>query len=89
MAKAGASLMVAAAGLAIGASGFVANAEQSDTTRLVMRALMCLPPIASAVVGFGLLASFRLDERRVAEVRAELDRRGDARGGGRPAQSSP
>jgi GPH family glycoside/pentoside/hexuronide:cation symporter len=73
--KAGGALMVAVAGAAIGWSGFVANAEQSESTRLVMRTLMCLPPIAGALAGMAILATFGLDERRVAEVRAELDRR--------------
>ena len=75
VAKIGGALMVAAAGTAIGWSGFVANAEQSDATRLAIRALMCLPPIASALAGIAILASFRLDESRVAEIRAELDSR--------------
>ena len=73
--KAGGAVMVAVAGAAIGWSGFVANSEQSDATRLVIRALMCLPPIASALAGMAILARFRLDEHRVADVRAALDRR--------------
>jgi Na+/melibiose symporter-like transporter len=67
--------MVAAAGAAIGWSGFIPNAEQSDATRLVMRALMCLPPVTSALLGIAILARFRLDDRRVAEIRAALDAR--------------
>jgi GPH family glycoside/pentoside/hexuronide:cation symporter len=75
MRKSAFGLSAMIAGLVLDAIGFQPNAEQSEATRIGMRALFSLAP--GACFGLGLLAllRFRLDEAEHASIRRRLEQR--------------
>ena len=66
-------------GLALEFSGFQPNAEQGETTRLALRILYSLVPLACYAVGASLFARFGLGELQHAEIRRALDERAESR----------
>ena len=62
-------------GLALQASGFVPNAEQTETTRLLIRGLLALFPAAAFAVGLALFLRFRLTEAEHRRLREEIEKR--------------
>ena len=56
-------------------SGFVPNAEQTESARFWMLALYSLFPLVCYVIGTALFTSFSLDEAEHRRIRAELDAR--------------
>jgi GPH family glycoside/pentoside/hexuronide:cation symporter len=68
------------AGLALGATGFVPNAEQSPQTLLALRALFGLFPALCFAVGSLLFLRFRFNQAEHEAVQAALAARGTAGG---------
>jgi Na+/melibiose symporter-like transporter len=56
-------------------SGFVPNAEQTETAKLAIRSLFSLFPLVSLSCGALLLSRLALNRETHAEVRAALDQR--------------
>ena len=56
-------------------NGFQPNVEQSEATRVGMRALFGLAPGACYALGFFALLRFRLDEAEHAAIRRGLEQR--------------
>jgi GPH family glycoside/pentoside/hexuronide:cation symporter len=75
MRKSAFGLSAMAAGLWLDAIGFQPNAEQSEATRVGMRALFGLAPGACFALGFLALLRFRLDEAEHAAIRRSLEQR--------------
>jgi sugar (glycoside-pentoside-hexuronide) transporter len=61
---------------ALGAVGYVPNAEQSEETRLVIRSLLALFPAATFALGIALFLRFRLTEPEHRRIRGEIEKRG-------------
>jgi len=75
MRKSAYGLSAMMSGLLLQVVGFEPNTEQSEATRLGMRALFGLLPAGCYVLGLMALVRFRLDEAEHAEIRRELDAR--------------
>jgi GPH family glycoside/pentoside/hexuronide:cation symporter len=76
IARKGASgLMGFLAGQTLQASGFVPNAEQGETTLLVIRSLLALVPAGAFALGIALFLRFRLTEQEHRRIRDEIERR--------------
>ena len=75
MRKSAFGLSAMIAGLVLDAIGFQPNAEQSEATRLGMRALFGLAPGVCFGLGFLALLRFRLDEAEHAAIRRGLEQR--------------
>jgi GPH family glycoside/pentoside/hexuronide:cation symporter len=69
-------------GYVLALSGFVPNAEQTETAKLALLSLYALFPLVCYGIGSWLFARFALDERAHAEIRLELDARARARRSG-------
>lgn len=76
--KTSAGIMAMLTGLALQQAGFVPNIEQTETTKLIMRALIALVPLGCFVVGAAIFSRFRLTEAEHARIRVELDARREA-----------
>lgn len=78
--KSAGSLTALAAGLALQFSGFEPNIEQTEETKLIMRALLALLPCVCYLIGALLFIRFSFNETDHAEVRQTLADRavGDA-----------
>jgi GPH family glycoside/pentoside/hexuronide:cation symporter len=78
--KSAGSLTALAAGLALQFSGFEPNIEQTEETKLIMRALLALLPCVCYLIGALLFIRFSFNEADHAEVRQTLADRavGDA-----------
>ena len=66
---------IATAGMALQASGYEANAEQSEAAKEMMFALFAGVPLALHVIAALLLTRLGLDAEEHARIRAELTRR--------------
>ena len=75
MRKSAFGLSAMTAGLWLDAIGFQPNAEQSEATRIGMRALFGLAPGTCFALGFFALLRFRLDEAEHAAIRRGLEQR--------------
>ena len=73
--KCSGSLCALVTGLALQASGFVPNIEQSAETRDAIKAVFGLLPAACYLIGGLLFLRFKFSEREHAATRAELARR--------------
>lgn len=73
--KCSGSLCALITGLALQASGFVPNIEQSAETRDAIKAVFGLLPAACYLIGGLLFLRFKFSEREHAATRAELARR--------------
>jgi Na+/melibiose symporter-like transporter len=62
-------------GIAIQLAGYVPNAPQNETVKLVIRFLFGGVPMLSFVTALVLLWRFKLSEKMHAAIRLELDRR--------------
>jgi GPH family glycoside/pentoside/hexuronide:cation symporter len=72
--KSSSGVMAMITGLALAWVGYEANApQQSEATRLAIRSLNGLVPLASFAIGAVILASFGLSEEAHASIRAQLD----------------
>ena len=56
-------------------SGYVPNAEQTETVKTAILALYALYPLVCFLLGAAIFSRFRLNEAEHAEVRAVLDAR--------------
>ena len=77
MVKLGQALAILAGGYLLNATGFDVALEggQSAQTHLLLRAFDVLAPLLASLAAIGLMVGYDLTERRMAEVRAELDGR--------------
>ena len=73
--KTSAGVMAMLTGFALSLSGFVPNEAQSEETKLAMRSLIALVPLACFIVGAAIFSRFRLTGEEHARIRAELDAR--------------
>ena len=62
-------------GFALELSGYTPNVEQSQTTKLALRAMMAVLPFTCALLAALTLMRFRLTEAEHTRIRLELDRR--------------
>ena len=62
-------------GLVLSFSGYVPNAEQTESVKFIILALYGLFPMACYVVGAAAFARFKLDEASYSAIRKELDAR--------------
>ena len=62
-------------------AGFEPNIEQSEETKLVMRALLALLPCVCFLIGALLFMRFRLNESDHAEIRETLAQRAEESNG--------
>jgi GPH family glycoside/pentoside/hexuronide:cation symporter len=75
------------AGWILGTTGFVPNVVQTPEVLHGLKAMMSIIPVAAGVVAVIVLAFFyRLDEKTMAKVKAELDER---RGAGQSLATAP
>lgn len=79
--KGAGSLTALAAGFALQFAGFEPNIEQSEETKLVMRALLALLPCVCFLIGALLFMRFRLNEADHAEIRQTLAQRAEESNG--------
>lgn len=75
--KLGTGLMIALSGWALQASGFVANLDQSETTRWTIRLMTGGAPFLCLLIGMVAFARFSLDAAERERIRAALDARAD------------
>lgn len=73
--KSAVGVMTLITGYVLQFSGFVPNAEQTQSVMISMVVLYGLMPLICYVVGAYMFSKFSLDEAAHAEVRRELDRR--------------
>jgi len=66
-------------GFALELSGYAPNVEQSQTTKLALRAMMAVLPFTCALLAALSLMRFRLTEAEHTRIRLELDRRNAGR----------
>lgn len=78
--KGGMGVMLLLTGFVLQFSGFVPNQPQTMTVQIAMVTLYGLFPLVCYSIGAILFTRFTLDEKVHAGIRAELDRRADARG---------
>ncbi len=64
-----------AAGILLSAMGFEANEEASADVRDGLRALMSVIPAAAGVASVGLICFYRLDEKTMQTIAAQLEKR--------------
>ena len=76
--KGGMGVMLLLTGFVLQFAGFVPNQPQTMTVQVAMVTLYGLFPLVCYLVGAWLFSRFTLDEKAHAEIRLELDRRGDA-----------
>jgi GPH family glycoside/pentoside/hexuronide:cation symporter len=74
--KLGSGVMVGVSGIALGAAGFVANAEQTETARTTILFFMGGAPFIGLTMGLVAMRRFKLTRAVHAEIRRELDARG-------------
>jgi GPH family glycoside/pentoside/hexuronide:cation symporter len=75
LSQSAAGVMGVATGFVLDAVGYVPNAEQSESVKLAIRALMSAGPVGCFLAGMAIFARFRLDESEHARIRAELELR--------------
>ena len=63
------------------ASNFVPNAEQTESTKTILRVLYAALPFTMLLVGAWVVSRLQLDEQEHSRIRAELDRRRGRSGG--------
>jgi GPH family glycoside/pentoside/hexuronide:cation symporter len=73
--KSAASLTALAAGFALQFAGFEPNIEQSEETKLIMRALLAMLPCVCFLIGALLFIRFDFNEEAHAEIRKALTQR--------------
>jgi GPH family glycoside/pentoside/hexuronide:cation symporter len=73
--KSAAGSMVILAGAAMQWVGYVPNEEQTELTKLALRALYGIVPCVAFVIGILMFTRFRLTESVHAEICEELERR--------------
>ncbi len=76
--KGAGSLTALAAGMALQFAGFEPNVEQSEETKLIMRALLALLPCVCYLIGAILFIRFSFNEADHAEIRRTLAERAAA-----------
>jgi Na+/melibiose symporter-like transporter len=73
--KTASGMMVILAGIAMQWVGYEANAEQTETTKLALRALYGIVPCVAFVIGVGMFSRFRLTESEHARICDQLSSR--------------
>jgi GPH family glycoside/pentoside/hexuronide:cation symporter len=69
------------AGVILASTGFVANVVQNVDVQNGLKAMMSIIPVAAGIIALIILVFFyKLDERTMAKVKAELDERRKASG---------
>ena len=79
MSKLAGGLMVAVVGIALDASGYVPNVDQTEGVRDAIRFLNGGLPIAGYAIGAAAFLRFSLSETEHRRIRAELDARAEAK----------
>lgn len=73
--KSAAGITLMLTGFVLEMSGFVPNAEQTETAKLALSSLYSLFPLVCYLLGAALFTRFSLSEKEHARIRADLDAR--------------
>jgi GPH family glycoside/pentoside/hexuronide:cation symporter len=73
--KIGWAVGAAIVGLLLGAYGFKANVVQNADVNMGLKSMMSVIPVAAGLIALGLLFFYKLDEKKVATIKDELEAR--------------